>query len=284
MKDNWTQRRYRVELPVIRITWPVVQPVMISAFDKFDLNGRIALVTGSCKGIGLALAEALLSAGATVVLNGRHAESLQRKCEELSEAGLSVDYAVFDVTDRVEIASAVAALEARLGGIDILVNNAGIQHRAPLEDFDPGHWDALMRTNLDGVFNVTQPVVRGMIERRRGKIINICSVQSELARPSIAPYAATKGAIRMLTRGMCADWARYGIQINGLAPGYFRTELNRDLVNDAQFSDWLCQRTPAGRWGEVEELSGALLLLASDASDFINGQVLYVDGGLTSVV
>ncbi|HDS1738298.1 SDR family oxidoreductase [Pseudomonas putida] len=257
---------------------------MTNAIDTFDLTGQTALVTGSCRGLGLGLARALLDAGARVVLNGRHDESLKKTYAMLRGQGLCVEHACFDVTNRSEVATAIADLHSRIGAIDILVNNAGIQHRAVLEDFDPNHWDALMRTNLDGVFNVTQCVVRTMIERRKGKIINICSVQSTLARPTIAPYAATKGAVCMLTRGMCADWARYGIQINGLAPGYFRTELNQDLVTDPEFSEWLCRRTPAGRWGEVEELSGALLLLASKASDFINGQVLYVDGGLTSVV
>lgn len=257
---------------------------MINTDDLFNLTGKLALVTGSCRGIGLALAEALASAGATVVLNGRDDERLQQASESLRAKGFSSECSRFDVTDRSQVADAIVELESRKGGIDILINNAGIQHRAPLEDFAPERWDALMRTNLDGVFNVSQSVARGMIERRHGKIINICSVQSELARPSIAPYAATKGAIRMLTRGMCADWARYGIQVNGLAPGYFRTELNSELTTDQVFSNWLCQRTPAGRWGKVDELSGALLLLASRASDFINGQIIYVDGGLTSVV
>lgn len=186
--------------------------------------------------------------------------------------------------DSEQATAAIDAFEAGVGAIDILVNNAGIQRRAPLDQFEDADWHALMRVNLDGAFIVSRAVSRHMIKRGRGKIVNICSVQSELARPSIAPYAASKGALRMLTKGMCADWARYGIQANGLAPGYFETELNQALVNDPAFNDWICKRTPAGRWGRVEELCGAAVFLASSAADFINGQTLFVDGGLTSTV
>ncbi|SEI48299.1 gluconate 5-dehydrogenase [Azotobacter beijerinckii] len=257
---------------------------MINRDDRFRLDGRQALITGSCRGIGLELARGLAQAGAAVVLNGRAVERSRAACQALREEGFAAEFAVFDVTDGAQVRTAIADLEERLGPIDILVNNAGIQHRAPLEEFGSEQWHDLVRTNLDGVFHVSQAVARRMIERRRGKIINIGSVQCELARPSIAPYAATKGALRMLTRGMCADWARYGIQANGLAPGYFQTELNRALLDDEDFSAWLCQRTPAGRWGKPEELCGAAVFLASAASDFVNGQMLYVDGGLTSVV
>lgn len=252
--------------------------------DPFRLDGRRALVTGSVRGIGLTLARGLAAAGATVVINGRHAAAAEDVCATLRSEGIDADFSAFDVAEHAEVAAAVDALEQRLGAIDILVNNAGIQHRAALEDFTSADWQRLMRTNLDGVFNVSQAVARHMIGRGQGKIINIGSVQSELARPTIAPYAASKGAVRMLTRGMCADWARHGLQINGLAPGYFQTELNRALVDDPAFSEWLCQRTPAGRWGKVEELCGAAVFLASRAADFVNGQMLYVDGGLTSVV
>jgi len=202
----------------------------------------------------------------------------------LAEQGVETRTCIFDVTDREQTRQAIDAFEAAEGPIDILVNNAGIQRRAPLEDYDPQDWNALMRVNLDGVFHTSQAVARHMIARKHGKIINICSVQSELGRPTIAPYAASKGAVKMLTKGMCAEWARHGIQANGLAPGYFATEMNRALVEDPAFSEWLCKRTPAGRWGKVEELCGAAVFLASGASDFINGQILYVDGGLTSVV
>ena len=252
--------------------------------DMFTLAGRRALVTGSGQGIGLALARALGAAGATVVLNGREAGKLEQAAAALREEGITVECAAFDVTDQTAVIAGVARIEAAWGPIDILVNNAGIQRRAPLEDFAAETWREVMRTNLDSVFFVAQAVARFMIPRKAGKIINICSVQSELGRPSIAPYAASKGAVKMLTRGMCADWAKHGLQANGIAPGYFATTMNQALVDDPAFSDWLCKRTPAGRWGRVEELGGAAVFLASSASSFVNGQIIYVDGGMTSVV
>ena len=251
---------------------------------SFQLDGRRALITGSCKGIGLELARGLGSAGASLVINDRNLQKAQAVASQLRDEGLSVEIAVVDVTDRTQLREAINGFEAQTGAIDILINNAGIQRRAPLEDFSAEDWHELMRVNLDGVFHVSQAVAQHMIARGRGKIINICSVQSELARPTIAPYAASKGAVKMLTKGMCAEWARHGIQANGLAPGYFATEMNRALVDDQGFSEWLCKRTPAGRWGRVEELCGAAVFLASSASDFVNGQTLFVDGGLTSVV
>jgi gluconate 5-dehydrogenase len=256
-----------------------------NGLSAFDLAGRRALVTGSGQGIGLALAEALLAAGAAIVLNGRDPAKLERAADALraKRAG-TVDTAPFDVTDPAAVQAGVDRIEADLGPVDILVNNAGIQRRAPLQDFPVETWQEVMRTNLDAVFYVAQVVARHMIPRGRGKIINICSVQSELGRPGIAPYAASKGAVKMLTKGMCADWAKFGLQVNGLGPGYFATELTKTLVEDQAFSNWLCSRTPAGRWGKVEELGGATVFLASTASDFVNGQVIYVDGGLTSVV
>jgi len=250
----------------------------------FDLSGRRALITGSSQGIGLALAHALAAAGATIVLNGRDAARIAVAAETLTAGDFPAETAAFDVTDRAAVNAAVDRIEQDHGPIDILINNAGIQRRTPLQDFPEETWHEIVHANLDSVFFVGQAVARHMIARRRGKIINVCSVQSELGRPGIAPYAATKGAVKMLTKGMCADWARFGLQVNGLGPGYFETELTRALVEDAAFSAWLCNRTPAGRWGRVEELAGAAIFLASDASDFVNGQVLYVDGGLTSVV
>ncbi|WP_300731454.1 SDR family NAD(P)-dependent oxidoreductase [Pseudomonas sp.] len=252
--------------------------------NSFQLNGRRALITGSGKGIGLELARGLGAAGATVVINDRNIDKAHAVAAQLRDEGLHAECAVFDVTQREHVFEAINRFEADTGPLDILINNAGVQRRAPLEDFDANDWHELMRVNLDGVFHVSQAVARHMIARGRGKIINICSVQSELARPTIAPYAASKGAVKMLTKGMCAEWARHGIQANGLAPGYFATEMNRALVDNPSFSEWLCQRTPAGRWGRVEELCGAAVFLASPASDFINGQTLFVDGGLTSVV
>lgn len=248
----------------------------------FDLKGRRALVTGSAQGIGLALARGLGSHGAEVFLNGRDPAKVQAAVDVLRAEGLAAAGSVFDVTDPEAIRREVAAIEAGFGAIDILVNNAGMQFRTPLEDFPAERWEQMLATNVSSVFHVGQAVARHMIARGRGKIINIASVQSELARPGIAPYTATKGAVKNLTRGMCADWAKYGLQINAIAPGYFRTPLNQALVDDPEFSAWLEKRTPAGRWGEVDELIGAAVFLASDASSFVNGHTLYVDGGITT--
>lgn len=248
----------------------------------FDLGGRTALITGSGKGIGFGLARGLAAAGARIVLNGRDVARLDAAAATLRAEGARIEVAAFDAADPVAVAEGVARIEAEIGPLDILVNNAGMQHRAPLDEFPLQKWDEILRTNIGAAFYVGQAVARRMIPRRRGKIINIASVQSELARPGIAPYAATKGAIRQLTRGMCTDWARHGLQVNAIAPGYFRTELNQALVDDAAFSAWLATRTPAGRWGDVEELVGAAVFLASDASSFVNGHTLYVDGGITA--
>ncbi|MDF1633182.1 SDR family oxidoreductase [Mycoplana sp. MJR14] len=254
------------------------------AFPLFDLAGRRALVTGSGQGIGFAIAEGLAAHGASVLVNGRSAEKLAGAVRVLRDKGYSAQAAPFDVTDGAAAAQMVAVIEAETGPIDILVNNAGMQFRAPLEDFPGEKWDELLRTNVSSVFHVSRAVARPMIARGRGKIINIASVQSELARTGIAPYTATKGAVRNLTRGMCADWAKYGLQINAIAPGYFKTPLNKALVEDPDFTAWLEKRTPAGRWGEVGELVGAAVFLASDASSFVNGHTLYVDGGMSTSV
>ncbi|MEO5755987.1 MAG: SDR family oxidoreductase [Mesorhizobium sp.] len=250
----------------------------------FSLEGRLALVTGSGQGIGLALARGLAEHGASVVLNGRDAGKVDASVFSLREAGFTAHGSIFDVTDFHAVNADVARIEAEIGAIDILVNNAGIQFRAPLEDFPEEQWERLFKTNVSGAFHAGKAVARHMIARRKGKIINIGSVQSELARPNIAPYTATKGAIRNLTRGMCADWAKHGLQINAIAPGYFRTEMNQALVDNPEFSGWLEKRTPAGRWGNVDELIGAAVFLASDASSFVNGHTLYVDGGMTASV
>jgi len=251
--------------------------------NLFDLAGRSALVTGAGQGIGFAIAEALAGAGARVFLNGRRAGVLEEATARLREGGFSADVAAFDVTDPDAVARGVEVIEAA-APLDILVNNAGIQRRAPLDQFDDGDWRELMATNLDSVYFVSKAVGRAMIGRGRGKIINIASVQSELARPGIAPYTAAKGAVRNLTKGMCADWARHGLQVNAIAPGYFATPLNQALVDDAAFDDWLRKRTPAGRWGRLEDLHGIAVFLASGASDFVNGQTIYVDGGMTAVI
>ncbi len=252
--------------------------------NPFSLQGRRALITGSSGGIGLALARALGQAGATVVLNGRDASRLETAQAALVADGLSVDLAAFDVTDADAVRAGVADIEQRIGAIDILVNNAGMQIRNPLHEFADDDWHQLMRTNLDSVFYVSKAVATGMIARGRGKIINICSVQSELGRPGIAPYTASKGAIKMLTKGMAIDWGPLGINVNGLGPGYFKTELTAKLVDDPVFTTWLVGRTPCRRWGDVEELGGAAVFLASDASRFVNGHILYVDGGVTATL
>ncbi|KIT15154.1 SDR family oxidoreductase [Jannaschia aquimarina] len=252
------------------------------SLSLFDLTGRRALITGSGQGIGFALARGMAAAGAEIVLNGRDAAKLDAAAETLRDEGATVRTLPFDVTDHDAARSAVDGLEAEGVAIDILVNNAGMQHRTPLEEFPADAFERLLQTNIASVFHVGQAVARHMIGRGRGKIVNICSVQTALARPGIAPYTATKGAVANLTKGMATDWARYGLQCNGLAPGYFETPLNQALVDDPDFTDWLSKRTPAGRWGKVEELVGACIFLSSEASSFVNGTTLFVDGGITA--
>jgi gluconate 5-dehydrogenase len=257
---------------------------MINA-DTFRLDGRLALITGSSAGIGLALARGLAQAGAAVVLNGRDATKLAITAQQLRSEGLTqVHERVFDVCEAAAVHAAVEDIESSIGPIDILVNNAGIQRRAPFHEFVAADWDELMRTNLDSVFTVGQAVAKRMVPRKRGRIINICSVQSELGRPGIAPYTASKGAVKMLTKGMAIDLGPHGINVNGIGPGYFKTELNAKLVADETFSGWLINRTPSRRWGDVEDLAPAAVFLASDASRFVNGHILYVDGGVTATL
>lgn len=251
-------------------------------YPLFDLSGKRVLVTGSSQGIGLALAKGLAEHGASIVLNGRDPDKLSAAARDLGNAGHLAATADFDVTDAKAVEDGVGKIEREIGPIDILVNNAGMQFRTPLEDFPADRWEQLLKTNVSSVFYVGQAVARHMIKRGEGKIINIASVQSELARPGIAPYTATKGAVKNLTRGMCADWARHGLQINAIAPGYFKTPLNQALVDNAEFSAWLEKRTPAARWGNVDELVGAAVFLSGRASSFVNGHTLYVDGGITT--
>ena len=257
---------------------------MNSILKKFDLTGRVALITGSSAGIGFALARGLAQAGAIIILNARNLDKLEHAAVQLRDEGATVHTAPFDVTSGDEVTTAIKRIEEDIGAIDILVNNAGMQRRAPLEQFPEAQWHELMRTNVDSVFLVGQAVARYMIVRKRGKIINICSVQSELGRPNIAPYTASKGAVKMLTKGMAIDWGQYGIQVNGLGPGYFKTELTEALVKNEEFSSWLIGRTPSRRWGDVEDLVGSAIFLASAASDFVNGHILYVDGGVTATL
>lgn len=243
----------------------------------FSLSGRKALITGGSQGIGYSLATGLKNAGATVILNGRDEAKLRDAADKIGGA----EILPFDVTDHKAARAAIDGYEAESGAIDILVNNAGMQLRGPLEDYEADDFERILRTNVTSVFSVGQACARHMIKRGEGKIINIASVQTALARPGIAPYTATKGAVANLTKGMATDWAKYGLNINAVAPGYFETPLNAALVEDPEFTAWLSKRTPQGRWGKVEELIGACVFLASPSASFVNGHTLYVDGGIT---
>lgn len=254
----------------------------MSGQELFSLVGKRALITGSSQGIGFALARGLAKAGAEIVLNGRNVSKLETAAQVLRSEEATVHAIAFDATDHAAVRASIDGFEAATGAIDILINNAGMQHRAPLEDFPAESFEALLQTNIASVFHVGQAVARHMIARGSGKIINIASVQTALARPGIAPYTATKGAVGNLTKGMATDWAKHGLQCNAIAPGYFDTPLNAALVADPEFSAWLEKRTPAGRWGQVEELVGAAVFLSSAASSFVNGHTLYVDGGITA--
>ena len=248
----------------------------------FNLSGKTALVTGSSQGIGYTLAKGLAGAGASIIVNGRDTGKLAAAASKLQAEGATVHQLPFDVTSHDDCATAINRFESENGPIDILVNNAGMQHRTPLEDFDPAMFDKLLQTNVASVFHVGQAVARHMIKRGAGKIINIASIQTALARPGIAPYTATKGAVANLTKGMATDWAQYGLQINAIAPGYFDTPLNAALVADPEFTAWVSKRTPTGRWGQLPELVGACVFLSSPASSFVNGHCLFVDGGMSA--
>ena len=250
----------------------------------FSVKNKTALVTGSTGGLGYAFAKCLAQHGAHVIINGRNQQRIDDAIKKLNNEGLSVSGVVFDVTNRQQVAEAAEKIQAEKGGVDILVNNAGVNLRNPLHDFSDEDWDKVIGINLTGTYNVSKAFVKGMIEKKSGKIINIGSMQSELGRPTIAPYAASKGGVKMLTRGMAVEWAKFNIQANGIGPGYFKTELTRPLYENPEFDAWLCSRTPSDRWGDVEELLGALIFLSSHASSYVNGQMIYVDGGLLASV
>jgi gluconate 5-dehydrogenase len=249
--------------------------------NPFDLTDKIALVTGAYRGLGYAIARGLARAGATVVLNGRKPEPLAAAAKALRDAGMRASESIFDVTDGAAVRAAIAAIESEQGRLDILVNNAGIQRRHPMVEFPEDEWNEIVATNLTAPFLVSQAALPGMIARRSGKIIHIASLMSELARPTVVPYTAAKGGVRQLTRGMAVELAPHNIQVNAIAPGYFATEMNRALIDNVEFNAWVCKRTPAGRWGQPDEIAGLAVFLASPASNYMTGQLLVMDGGMS---
>jgi gluconate 5-dehydrogenase len=251
---------------------------------SLDLSGRVALVTGAARGLGLAIARGLARAGALTVLNGRDPKALAAARATIEGEGGRADAAVFDVTDRDAVRTAIADLEARHGAIDVVVNNAGIQRRHPVTEFPLADWDAIIATNLTAPFLVAQAALPGMMTRGRGVIINIASLMSELGRPTIVPYTAAKGGVRQLTRGLATELGPAGIRVNAIAPGYFLTEMNRALIDNKEFDTWVRGRTPMRRWGDPDELAGIAVFLASDAASYITGQTIFVDGGMSVCV
>jgi len=248
----------------------------------FDLSERRALVTGAGGGLGFAIAQGLARAGAQVVLNGRNRDKLDTAQRALKDEGMTAHAVPFDVTDASAVNDAIGDIERRIGPLDIVVNNAAINRRQPLADVSDVHWRELMAANLDAPFFVARAVIPGMKTRRRGKIVNICSLASDIGRPNIVPYAVSKGGLRMLTRALAVELAPHNVQVNGIAPGFFRTDMNAPLIADAEFSAWVARRTPAGRWGEPQEIAGAAVFLASSAADYVTGAILFVDGGFSA--
>ena len=252
------------------------------ATHPFDLSGRLALVTGGGSGLGFAMAEGLARAGARVVLNGRNRAKLEAAAQRLVAEGHAASICAFDVTDEAAVTAGIGEIERTIAPIDILVNNAAINHRKPLPEYSYAEWRALQAANLDGPFLVTRAVLPGMQARRRGKIINVCSLASDIGRPHIVAYATSKGALKMLTRALAVEAAPHNVQVNGIAPGFFKTEMNAPLIANPEFSAWVGKRTPAGRWGEPPEIAGAAVFLASSAADYVTGHLLYVDGGFSA--
>lgn len=257
---------------------------MSSVPPLFDLSGRVALITGSSQGLGFELARGLARHGAAVVVNGRNEARVNAAVALLRGEGLRAHGAVFDITNGESVAKAAAEIQEAAGPIDILVNNAGVQRRGPLEQITEAQWREVLDINLTGAFLVARAIVPGMIARGGGKIINICSLMSAATRPTTGPYTAAKGGLKLLTASMAVEWGKHNVQANAIGPGYFATEMTRPLVENAAFNAWVCQRTPAGRWGRPEELVGAAVFLASRASDYVSGQILYVDGGMLAAL
>lgn len=252
--------------------------------NLFSLQGKRILITGSGQGIGYVMAQGLAQYGAEIIINDISAERAEQAAMKLRDEGATAHTAVFNVTDPDSVEAAIAQIEENIGAIDVLFNNAGIQRRHPFTEFPVKEWNDVIAVNQTAVFLVSQAVAKRMMTRQAGKIVNICSMQSELGRDTITPYAAAKGAVKMLTRGMCVELARHNIQVNGIAPGYFKTAMTQALVDDKAFTDWLCKRTPAARWGDPQELVGAAVFLSSNASNFVNGHLLFVDGGMLVAV
>ena len=250
--------------------------------NPFDLAGRVALISGGGSGLGFAIARGLANAGARVAINGRNFDKLEIAKAALAEEGINAHAYAFDVSDEEGVAAGMSALERDLGPLDILVNNAAINRRQPLEQFSLAEWRALQATNVDGPFLMLRAALPGMKARRRGKVINICSIASDLGRSGIAAYATNKGALKMLTRALAVELAPHNVQVNGIAPGFFKTAMNAPLIADREFSAWVERRTPAGRWGDPPEIAGAAVFLASPAADYVTGHILYVDGGFTA--
>lgn len=245
----------------------------------FSVKDKVIMITGSSRGIGATLAKGLAERGANVIINGTRPENVISFVAELRSMGFKAEGASFDVTHREQVFAGVAMIEETTGPIEVLINNAGIQRRAPLAEMSAGDWQAVIDTNLSSALYVSQAVGRGMIERNCGKIINITSLMAEGARPSTGNYAAAKGGLKMLTKSLAAEWGRYNIQVNAIGPGYFLTDLTHNLALDPAFDGWVKQKVPLGRWGNPEELVGAAVFLSSAASDYVNGQTIYVDGG-----
>jgi gluconate 5-dehydrogenase len=250
----------------------------------FSLQGRTALITGSARGLGFAIAEGLAVAGARVIINGTTSAGVDKAVTTLRGKHLAADAAVFDVTDEAAIVAAFARLDTEGTAIDILVNNAGIQLRKPMVELSTPEWQRVIDVNLTSAFVVGREAAKRMIPRGRGKVINIGSLTSALARATVAPYTVAKGGIKMLTQAMTAEWAASGIQANAIGPGYMITDMNQALIDNPTFDAWVKGRTPSKRWGRPDELVGTAVFLASSASDYVNGQIIYVDGGMMAVL
>ena len=252
------------------------------ASHPFDLTGRLAVITGGGSGLGLAMAHGLAAAGAQIVLNGRNESKLERAAGQLRAAGHTAHTRPFDVSDESAVDAAIIGIEKEIGAIDILVNNAAFNNRKPLDDYSYTEWRELHAANLDGPFLLCRAVLPAMKSRRVGKIINVCSLASDIGRPNIVAYATSKGGLKMLTRALAVEAAAYNVQVNGIAPGFFKTEMNAPLIANAEFSAWVGKRTPAGRWGDPSEIAGAAVFLASSAANYVTGHLLYVDGGFSA--